>query len=50
MFGLLLVTFVISRLMPVDPVLAVVGDHATAATYDPVRAKLGLDLPIRTSS
>jgi peptide/nickel transport system permease protein len=29
LLGLLLVTFVISRLLPADPVLAVVGDHAS---------------------
>src|SRR5215472_14777302 len=45
-FGLLLVTFVIGRLMPIDPVLAVVGDRATQATYNQVRAEMGLDLPI----
>jgi peptide/nickel transport system permease protein len=45
-FGLLLVTFVIGRLMPIDPVLAVVGDRATQATYNQVRAEMGLDLPL----
>ncbi len=28
LFGLLLVTFIISRMLPADPVLAIVGDHA----------------------
>ena len=45
-FGLLLVTFVIGRLMPVDPVLSAVGDRASAETYNQVRAQMGLDLPI----
>ena len=45
-FGLLLVTFVIGRLMPVDPVLAAVGDRASVSTYNQVRAEMGLDLPI----
>nr|WP_126975875.1 ABC transporter permease [Frigidibacter oleivorans] len=44
--GLLFVTFVIGRLVPVDPVLAVVGDRATASTYDRVFKELGLDQPI----
>ena len=30
MFGLLLMTFIISRLLPADPVLAIVSDHASA--------------------
>ena len=45
-FGLLLVTFVIGRLMPADPVLAAVGDRASVSTYNQVRAEMGLDLPI----
>jgi peptide/nickel transport system permease protein len=45
-FGLLLVTFVIGRLMPADPVLAAVGDRASLSTYNQVRAEMGLDLPI----
>jgi peptide/nickel transport system permease protein len=45
-FGLLAITFVIGRLMPVDPVLAAVGDRASQATYDQVKAEMGLNLPI----
>jgi peptide/nickel transport system permease protein len=45
-FGLLLVTFVIARVIPIDPVLAVVGDNAKADVYDAARAVLGLDKPI----
>ena len=32
--------------MPVDPVLAMVGERASEATYNKVREELGLDLPI----
>ncbi len=46
LLGLLLVTFVISRLLPADPVLAIVGDHASETTIAAARAKLGLDKPI----
>lgn len=46
MLGLLLVTFVIGRVMPIDPVLSVVGESATKATYDAARASMGLDKPV----
>jgi peptide/nickel transport system permease protein len=46
MLGLLLVTFVIARLLPADPVLAVVGDHASESTIQAARERLGLDKPI----
>lgn len=45
-FGLLLVTFFIGRVVPIDPVLAVVGDRAPADVYERVRIELGLDLPL----
>jgi peptide/nickel transport system permease protein len=45
-FGLLLITFVIGRVMPIDPVLAVVGDRATAEVYQKARLEIGLDRPI----
>jgi peptide/nickel transport system permease protein len=44
--GLLLVTFLIARVVPVDPVLAVVGDRASSETYARVRAEMGLDRPV----
>jgi peptide/nickel transport system permease protein len=44
--GLLLVTFVIGRVIPVDPVLAAVGDRAPADVIARVRAEMGLDLPL----
>jgi peptide/nickel transport system permease protein len=40
------VTFVISRFLPADPVLAVVGDHASDSTIQAARIRLGLDQPI----
>jgi peptide/nickel transport system permease protein len=46
LFLLVLLTFVIGRLMPVDPVIAVVGPDADRATYLKVREELGLDLPV----
>ena len=48
MIGLLLVTFVIGRVMPIDPVLAVVGDHASEETYLAARNEMGLDQPLYT--
>jgi peptide/nickel transport system permease protein len=45
-FGLLLVTFLIGRVVPIDPVLAAAGDRVTAEVYDRVRTELGLDLPL----
>ncbi len=44
--GLLLVTFLIGRVVPVDPVLAAVGDHASATTYERMREQMGLNLPL----
>ena len=46
MLGLLVVTFVISRLLPADPVLAIVGDHASESTIAAAREQLGLNHPI----
>ena len=46
--GLLAVTFFIGRVIPVDPVLAIVGDRATDAQMDRVRKELGLDKPLLT--
>jgi peptide/nickel transport system permease protein len=44
--GLLLVTFLIGRVVPIDPVLAAVGDRAPAAVYERVKQELGLHLPL----
>jgi peptide/nickel transport system permease protein len=45
-FGLLLVTFLIARVIPIDPVLAVVGDNARPDVYEAARVALGLDQPL----
>jgi peptide/nickel transport system permease protein len=44
--GLLLVTFLIGRVVPIDPVLAAVGDRAPQDVYEQVRIELGLHLPL----
>ncbi|CAM3015901.1 peptide/nickel transport system permease protein [Paracoccus aminovorans] len=46
LLGLLLVTFVIGRVMPIDPVLKVVGERATQAQYEAARIAMGLDKPL----
>ena len=45
-FGLLLVTFIIGRVVPIDPVLAIVGDRAQEHVVERVREELGLNLPL----
>lgn len=44
--GLLAITFVIGRVVPIDPVLAVVGDRASIETYQAARAAMGVDDPL----
>ena len=44
--GLLLVTFIIGRVVPIDPVLAIVGDRAPEHVVERVREELGLNLPL----
>ena len=44
--GLLFITFLIGRVVPIDPVLAAVGDRAPAAVYERVKIELGLHLPL----
>lgn len=46
LLGLLMVTFIIGRVMPIDPVLKVVGERATQAQYDAAYQAMGLDLPL----
>ena len=41
--ALVLVTFTLSSLSPIDPALQLIGDHASASTYIQVRHELGLD-------
>jgi peptide/nickel transport system permease protein len=44
--GLLAVTFFIGRIIPIDPVLAVLGDRANADVIERTRRAMGLDLPL----
>lgn len=44
--GLTAITFVIGRFMAVDPVLAIVGDHASQEVYEKAFLALGLDRPV----
>ena len=42
----MLVTFIIGRVVPIDPVLAIVGDRASAQVVERTRLELGLDRPL----
>jgi peptide/nickel transport system permease protein len=44
--GLLAVTFFIGRVIPIDPVLAVLGDRAPESVVERTRREMGLDLPL----
>jgi len=46
LFGLALVTFLIGRVMPIDPVVAIAGDHAPPDVVARIRDQLGLDRPL----
>jgi peptide/nickel transport system permease protein len=46
LLGLLVLTFLIGRVMPLDPVLAIVGPDADRSTYLQVQQQLGLDQPL----
>ena len=46
LLGLVAVTFFIGRVVPIDPVIAIVGDRAPEHVYARVRQELGLDLPL----
>ena len=46
LIGLAAMTFLIGRLLPIDPVLAVLGDNATQEAYDAMSARMGLDKPL----
>jgi peptide/nickel transport system permease protein len=46
LLGLLTMTFFIGRVMPLDPVLSIVGSDADQSTYDQVFRQLGLDQPL----
>ena len=44
--GLIAVTFFIGRVVPIDPVLAIVGDRAPASVVAAAREQYGFDLPV----
>ncbi|TKT83029.1 ABC transporter permease [Aquamicrobium sp. LC103] len=46
LFGLLLLTFIIGRMIPADPVISILGDNFDQAAYDRVYRELGLDRPV----
>ena len=46
LLGLLAVTFVISRVIPADPVALVAGETATPAQVAALRSQLGFDRPL----
>ena len=46
LLGLLFVTFIISRVVPIDPVIAIVGERASEAQIETARVALGLDKPL----
>ncbi len=45
-FGLTVITFCLARVLPIDPVLAVVGDRAPMDVYNRVYKEMGLDRPL----
>lgn len=46
LFGLVILTFVLSRVVPGDPAATLAGDAATPAQIADIRARYGLDRPI----
>ncbi|HJR79445.1 MAG TPA: ABC transporter permease [Anaerolineales bacterium] len=46
LFGILLVTFILGRLIPGDPCTAALGEHATAEACERFEREFGLDQPI----
>jgi len=45
-FGITLITFVISHVVPADPVVSYLGEHAPPALVEKVRHQMGLDRPL----
>ena len=43
LFGLVLLTFLIGRTMPIDPVVAIVGDKSPAEVFEKLRLDLCFD-------
>jgi peptide/nickel transport system permease protein len=46
LFGLLVVTFLLIRLVPADPAAALAGDNASPAQVQAIREQFGLDRPL----
>ena len=46
LFGISLITFVLTHLIPADPVAAYLGEHAPPALVEKVRHEVGLDRPL----
>src|SRR3989442_1174238 len=46
LFGVLIITFVVSHVIPADPVGAILGGNAPAERVDALRHQLGLDQPL----
>lgn len=46
LLGLVLLTFLIGRVVPIDPVLKIVGEKASEEVYQRVYLELGLDKPL----
>ena len=46
LLGLAALTFFIGRVLPIDPVISIVGEKAPKAVYDRVFLELGLDKPV----
>ena len=45
-FGVTLITFVLTHVVPADPVVAYLGDHAPPSLVEQVRRQIGLDRPL----
>ncbi|MBF9234489.1 ABC transporter permease [Microvirga alba] len=46
LLGLVIITFLIGRVMPIDPIIAAVGDNAPQEVVERARLEMGLDQPI----
>src|SRR5690349_3876630 len=46
LLGLLALTFFIGRMLPVDPVVSIIGEQADQSTYNMVYHQLGFDRPL----
>src|SRR5664279_3936102 len=48
LFGILAVTFILGHLIPADPCVAMLGEHATKPICDAYKERMGLNQPITT--